>query len=113
MIRAVAETLQFDERLLAAKALIDECLHEWTANSRPEVQTLIQDAFQADRQGNLSVARVLGLHRLQFEDERWQKALKAIDEAVHVVSSKNYVRIYERIGDSDRYRPIALNIAEV
>jgi len=113
VIRAVQESVLFDERLHAAKALIDECLLEWTANARPEVIALVQDAFKADSDGNLSVARVLGLHRLQFDDERWQRALRAIDEAIHVVGSKSYVRLYERVGDSDRYQPIALNIAEV
>ena len=37
----------------------------------------------------------------------------AIGEAVQVVSSKSYIRVYERVGDTDEYRPIALDIAGV
>jgi hypothetical protein len=30
-----------------------------------------------------------------------------------VVGSKSYIRVYERIGDTDQYRPISLDIAGV
>ena len=33
---AVNESIQFDERLLAAKELIDECIQEWSKDSREE-----------------------------------------------------------------------------
>ncbi|EHQ1784676.1 DUF3164 family protein, partial [Salmonella enterica subsp. enterica serovar Oranienburg] len=41
VVVAIAERLAFDERLQAAKALIDECLKDWTEGSRPEVVSLI------------------------------------------------------------------------
>lgn len=71
---------------------------------------IVNDAFDTDKQGNISTSRVLGLRRLDITDERW---LKAIGEAVQVVSNKAYVRIYERIGDTDQYRPIPLDLAAV
>jgi len=37
----------------------------------------------------------------------------AIGEAVQVVGSKSYIRVYERIGETDQYQPIALDIAGV
>jgi len=30
---------------------------------------------------------------------------------MHVVGSKSYIRVYERVGDANRYDPIALDIA--
>jgi hypothetical protein len=39
--RQVAEHITFDERLQAAKSLIDECLRDWTKDSRSEIQALI------------------------------------------------------------------------
>jgi hypothetical protein len=36
--RAVSDTLTFDEGLQAAKALIDECVHEWTEGARSEIR---------------------------------------------------------------------------
>ncbi|EBG7271705.1 DUF3164 family protein, partial [Salmonella enterica] len=54
---AIAERLAFDERLQAAKALIDECLKDWMEGSRPEVISLIDEAFQVDKEGEVSTSR--------------------------------------------------------
>lgn len=111
--RANSEHIQFDERIQAAKALIDECLEDWSQGSRPELKILVERAFNVDKEGNLNTARILGLRRVEISDERWLNAMQAISESVQVVGSKSYVRIYERIGDSDQYRPISLDLAGV
>ena len=110
---ATAENMTFDERLQAAKTLIDECINEWAKGSRPEIMVLVQQAFQTDKEGNLNVGRILGLRRLEIADQRWQEAMKAISESVQVIGTKQYVRLYERVGDSDRYAPIALDMVAV
>lgn len=111
--RAINDHLQFDERIQAAKALIDECLNEWSAGSRPELKALIERAFNVDKEGNLNTSRILGLRRVDIQDPRWLNAMQAISESVQVVNSKAYVRVYERIGDSDQYQPISLDVAGV
>ncbi|NBH76216.1 DUF3164 family protein [Rodentibacter pneumotropicus] len=111
--RAINDHLQFDERIQAAKVLIDECLNEWSEGSRPELKALIERAFNVDKEGNLNTSRILGLRRVDIQDERWQNAMQAISESVQVVSSKAYVRLYERVGESDQYVPIALDVAGV
>lgn len=108
---ATADKIMFDERLQAAKGLIDECIGEWSQGSRPEIMVLVQEAFQTDKEGNLNTARILGLRRLEITDERWQRAMTAIGESVQVVGSKQYIRFYERVGDTDQYIPISLDIA--
>ncbi len=110
---ATAENMTFDERLQAAKALVDECINEWARGSRPEIIALVQQAFQTDREGNVNVGRILGLRRLEIADPRWQEAMKAISESVQVIGTKQYVRLYERVGDTDRYVPIALDMVAV
>ena len=107
--RAINESLQFDERLLGAKVLIDE----WSAGSRPELKALIERAFNVDKEGNLNTSRILGLRRVEIQDPRWLRAMQAISESVQVVSSKAYVRMYERVGDSDKYEPIPLDLASI
>nr|DAS95172.1 MAG TPA: Protein of unknown function (DUF3164) [Caudoviricetes sp.] len=109
--RAINESLQFDERIQAAKVLIDECLNEWSEGSRPELKALIERAFNVDKEGNLNTSRILGLRRVEIQDSRWQNAMQAISESVQVVSSKAYVRLYERAGETDQYVPIALDVA--
>lgn len=109
---AVSENIQFDERLQAAKALIDECITEWSQGSSPEIQVLVQDAFKTDSEGNLNHGRILGLRRLEIADERWKRAMQAIGESVQVVGSKQYVRFYQRrADDTDQYEAIPLDMA--
>lgn len=113
ILRAVAERIVFDERLQAAKALIDECLRDWTAESGPEIRTLISDAFRVDSAGNIRTGDVLALRRLAIADERWQQAMRAIGEAVQVAGSKSYLRIYERDDETGAYEPISLDLSGV
>ena len=109
--RDIAQHLKFDEGILAAKALINECLDEWTEGSRSELKALVSRAFEVDAEGNLSTNRILGLRRVEIGDPRWKRAMDAIAEALQVIGSKAYIRVYKRVDDSDRYIPIALNIA--
>ena len=111
VLRAIAEHITFDERLQAAKALIDECITDWAQGSRPELQVLVNDAFQVDQTGKVNTARVLGLRRLEINDERWHQAMRAIGEAVQVIGSKSYIRVYERDDTSGEYRAIPLDVA--
>lgn len=110
--RAIQQRIAFDERLQAAKELIDHCITEWAENSRPEIRVLVNDAFQVDQEGRISTQRVLGLKRLAITDPKWLNAMEAIAESVTVVDSKAYVRVYERTTAGD-YAPIALDIAKV
>ncbi|HDT2308243.1 TPA: DUF3164 family protein [Citrobacter braakii] len=109
--RAMQDRIALDERIQTAKALIDTCLADWTEGARPELKALVNEAFDTDKEGNINTGRVLALRRLEIDDERWQQAMQAIGEAVQVVGSRSYIRVYERVGDSDEYRPIALDIA--
>jgi hypothetical protein len=110
VLRAFQETLVFDERLQAAKAMIDNCLQRWSEGARPEIKMLINDAFQVDQAGNINTNRVLTLRRLQFDDKEWKRAMQAISDALQVAGSKSYVRVYER-DEAGRYQPIPLDFA--
>ncbi len=109
--RSIAEHVTFDERLLAAKALIDQCIHRWTENSGTEIKALVEQAFQVDKQGNLSTTRILGLRRIKIDDADWQKAMEAIADSIQITGSKSYIRLYERCGDSDQFKPVSLDLA--
>lgn len=111
--RAMQDRIAFDERLQAAKSLIDECLVDWTENARPEIRAIITRAFQTEKEGEVNTGAVLALRRLDITDVRWVKAMEAIGEAVQVVGSRSYIRVYERVGESDQYRAIPLDIAGV
>lgn len=111
VMRAINDQLVFDERLQAAKVLIDECINEWATGARSEIRTLINDAFQVDRAGKIDTDRVLSLRRLDIKDEKWKKAMEAIGDSLQVATSRSYIRIYERVGQTDQYKQINLDLA--
>lgn len=93
---AISDSISFDEQIQAAKELIDECAAEWTQGSRSEVQAIVNDAFQVDKEGNISVGRILGLRRLDITDPKWLKAMDAISNSIRIDGNRAYVRAYER-----------------
>jgi len=107
----VSDLLRFDERLHIAKQLIDECIHEWTTDSNANIKALIEHAFQTDKEGNINKGRVFGLMRLKIDDAKWIKAMEALKDSIQIASSSEYMRVYERIGQTDQYKQIALDIA--
>lgn len=111
--RQISENLVFDEGLQAAKALIDECIREWTEGSRTELQALINDAFQVDKEGRINTGRILGLRRLSIDDDRWQRAMEAIADSLQVTGTTAYFRLYERVGHGERYVSVPLDMAAV
>lgn len=112
IVRQSQDSIRFDERLQAAKALIDECIQSWSADSNDNLKALINDAFQVDREGKISTGRVLGLRRLNIQDEKWQLAMQAISDSIIITDSKNYIRFYERDNDG-KYQAISLDFANI
>jgi hypothetical protein len=111
IVRAIAESISFGEQLQAAKSLIDECIRDWSNGINDNIRVLVNDAFQVDSQGKISIGRVLGLRRLNITDEKWLKAMQAISDAIQVVGSKSYIRVYEREGDTENWTAISLDVA--
>lgn len=109
--RAMSENIVFDERLQAAKALIDACINKWSEGINDNIHVLVNDAFRVDKEGKISTGRVLGLRRLNIVDAEWQAAMNAISESLQVIGTKAYIRIYERQGEGDKYVPLSLDLA--
>ncbi|WP_319498800.1 DUF3164 family protein [uncultured Cohaesibacter sp.] len=113
LVVAVNESISFGPELEAAKALIDECIQEWSKDANANLRALVDDAFQVDKQGKISTGRVLGLRRLNNEDAKWLKAMAAISDALRVTGSKSYFRAYKRQQGSEERNPVSLDIASV
>jgi len=92
-------------------AKVKKCLA--LAKSSNEHEAAAAFAFRVDQAGNIRVQEVLGLRRLNIEDERWQRAMGAIADAVQVVGSKSYLRVYERVDGTASYRQIPLDVSAV
>ncbi|PPD36762.1 MAG: sulfate transporter [Methylomonas sp.] len=109
----VRDRIAFNEQLQIAKQLIDQCIHRWAEGSSAKIRALIEHAFQTDKMGRINTDRVLSLTKLKIEDADWQHAMDALQNSVSVVSTARYMRIYKRIGRSDQYKHIALDLAAI
>ncbi|WP_029056988.1 DUF3164 family protein [Stappia stellulata] len=107
----VSDFIDFGPQLQIAKRLLDECLNEWAADSRPEIRAVITRAFNTDKEGKVNRAEIFMLLRLDIEDPRWQEAMRAIRDAMRVTGSKEYVRFYRRDRVTDRWQAVTIDLA--
>lgn len=109
--RAMQDRIIFDERLQAARELINDCLRDWTEGANNNLRAIIDAAWEVDKEGNVSTSRILGLRRIKVDDERWERAMAALMDSIQVLYSKSFVRVYERT-THDEWRIIPLDIAK-
>jgi len=109
----VSENIRFDERIQAAKQLIDECIHAWTEGSSSEVKALVEHAFQTDKEGKISIGRILGLTRLRIDDPKWIQAMTAIRDSMQVVDTATYLRVYRRDTPQCPWVAVPLDLAKL
>lgn len=107
----VQRLVSFDGELQQAKALIDECLNEWAADSRPEIRAIVTRAFNTDQTGKINRSEIFMLLRLEIEDPRWQEAMRALRNAMIVVGSKTYLRMWQRDSHDGVWQSITVDLA--
>jgi len=111
--RAMAERITFTEEILAAKELIDQCIRKWSEGADQHLRILVDRAFRANRQGQIKTGDVLSLLRVEIDDPDWERAMEALKDSIQVNGTAVYIRVYQRVGDTDRYEPINLSITGV
>ncbi len=110
---ARAEKLGFDEKLKVAKLKIDDYLEDVTKDSSADVQTLINKAFEVDKEGNIDSKKIFALREYEISDKRWKEAMEIIDDSKHVVAITPYIRFYKRNSIEDKWELVKLDIAGV
>ncbi len=108
----VSDLITFGPELQIAKQLIDQCLTEWSADSRPEIQSIVTRAFNTEKEGQVNRADVFMLLKLEIEDTRWKTAMEAIRDAIRVTGSKEYVRFYKRDSLEADWQAITIDLAK-
>ena len=109
--RAIQDSIAFDERLGVAQAIISEVLRDLTDGSSSDLRALVESAFQVNKDGQVSTARILGLRRVKISHPRWADAMRALSDSIQPVYSKAYVRVYKRDGNGG-WQPVPLDIAK-
>lgn len=108
----VSDHIDFGAELQVAKELVDECLNEWSAEARPEIRAIVTRAFNTDKAGQINRSEIFMLLRLEINDERWQRAMKAIRDAMRVVGSKTYIRCYRRESFDGEWQAVTIDLAK-
>lgn len=108
----VNKLIEFGPQLQVAKQLIDECLLEWTEDGRAEIRGLITRAFKTDVAGQIDKNAVLALLKIESADPRWLKAMEAIEAAVRVIGSKEYLHFAFKPDRNRDWVKISINIAD-
>jgi len=111
--RTYAERITFTEEIKAAEKLIYQCIQRWGKGANPYIRTFADRAFRANSKGELKMSEVLDLLRYEIDDEEWAQAMQAIRDSIQAIGNAVYVRVYERIGQSEKYRPVTLDLAAV
>lgn len=115
VLRANHDSISFNEQIHAAKELIDECLRDWTG--RPGIPqglvAIVNTAFKRNTNGEISVSRIMDLRTYDIADERWKKAMNIIADSIRVLGTITYLRIQKRLGRTEKYEGIPLDIAGV
>lgn len=110
--RAKAEHRIFDERIQAAKALIDSCIERWAQGANDHIKVLVEHAFRVNKQGHIDVNQVLGLRQLNIDDDEWKQAMDAIADSIQVSGTSSYLRIYEQRNEQS-FAQIPLDISKL
>lgn len=111
--RVQSKIITFTEELEAAKALVEKCILKWTDGARSELKALVMRAFKPNSKGELRTSAVVDLMRLEIEDEDWHSAMRALKDSLNTSGVTTYIRVYERVGMTNQYKLINLDLAGV
>jgi len=109
---AMADQIDFGPELQQAKALIDECLVEWTDDARAEIRAIVLRAFKVEKEGQINKAELFSLLRLEIEDARWKAAMAAIHDAIRITGAKQYFRFYDRPDTTAPWTAVTIDLAQ-
>jgi hypothetical protein len=109
---AVNEIIALGPEIQPCVEKMRECTAVWKEGARTELKVIVDEFLATDGKGSFSISKLLQIRRLLqgVEDEDWRMAMKALDDALRVIGSKQYLRLYER-NAAGAYIAIPLDIA--
>ncbi|MEP0154865.1 DUF3164 family protein [Pseudophaeobacter sp.] len=107
-----ADKYEFGPELQVAKSLVDECMNEWAADARDELKVIVTEAFDVNKEGEVSRAALLRLKKWNIEDERWLRAMQAIKDAEREVGKATYFHCHRRKSTDAPWEAITIDLAK-
>ncbi|WP_027855234.1 DUF3164 family protein [Marinobacterium litorale] len=112
VVRAFRDLIAFTEEVEAARQLIENCIERW-GSSASTMRHAFEQAFGL-KDGKVRTYRLLEMLSWNIpDDEEWDEAMQVLRAAMRNSGTAVYVRIYERIGESNEYKPVALDLAKL
>lgn len=114
----VSKHVTFGPELEAAKALIFEVVEdELKKGASKFIHDLATRVFSPNKRGRIDTQGILNLREVECDDERWSRAMEAIEQAILRDSSTTYINFY-RVDPYANPKAagevrISLNLAEV
>ena len=102
-----------NEKVKAAEELFDRYLDRLTEGSSRELRKLVMNAFKKDKDGNMRQSEIVRLRSMDIEDDDWQQAMQALNDACYVTGTSVYIRVYERDEEADDWKPVHLSLPAV
>ena len=107
----IQDHIAFGPEIHVAKAIFDEILIEKSADSAPEVRSIITNAFATDSDNKINRPNLYLLLRTESADPRWGEGQRAIRDAIRVVGSKSYIRFRYRSAPDDKWETLTISLA--
>lgn len=107
IVRAKDDRVVFNEGLTIGRQKVMACVDGWKEGAKKHLVTIVNRHFETDKDGHLSVSKVMGLFSYQIDEPDWLEALDVIRKSIQVVDTKTYIRFYER-DDLGKYVQISL-----
>jgi hypothetical protein len=111
--RVISDRITLSETLQIAVGLINELVEEWFEGARVEPVALLKRALRTDEAGHYNTGELLGLRSLEINDERWERAMRAIQDAITVEGIKVAVRFGKRDEPNGKFRGIPLDMSDL
>lgn len=96
VVRAIDESICFNEGMTTARELIFKCIEKWSAGADPHLSVLVSSAFETDKNGHIATSRILALRSYNIDDDDWRTAMEMIAKSIQVQATVHYLRFYRK-----------------
>ena len=98
-----------NEKVTIAREAVFSCVKRWTEGANANLAEVVRRAFETNKQGHLSLARLLALRSYRIEgDKEWDAAMEALAQGLTAYGSKTYIRFYRRDTVAEKFAQIPL-----
>lgn len=109
----VSDNIVFGPELQIAKQLVDEYIAEFSDGLSPELEVLLNHAFQVNKAGAVNREALYSLRRLPIDHPVWNRAMQAIGDSMRIVGSKEYVLVSRRPNPRSGFKAIPISLSAV